>query len=602
MGRSLFGNTVAAAQTVLSQLCGNRTTNPGGFDTTTVSTDESALPGGEWRYDTGFSENNHARPRNSVAFQNIDWNRYFSTQDELGNYSYVQGLVYNNNSAINYSRIFDADLNLVTSFQTSTYSDMFAVRLYNNNLYILRLDNSNFRVTKIALPSEAATTYTFALPTTGFSTGRALAFNWPIGGKFWVAISSSAGASSQILVCTFDIASNVIAQQFSSITNSSVQSILHAMHVTADGLSVSVPTYRSDGYYGVAKFDASSSTWQSIDTSGHFQNPYNGTWRVFCTSEKHLCPVTEDCVIDRTSIIYWDGSSFHEALGHLRGGDQQVQRQIFSRGANYWPYASGMCAHPSLTTKNLLLNQPTTQIGGSGTYSASRSGTTLTFTKVNEAYVSTPVTSKIPGNFLVALNASNGVTSISVRETQSSAVATYTYAQTITAQNSFGHTISSNPYYTSFVTSKGKFYVLPASDGASSGNTRVVKGQLPVVLPDSTKSYKATVIGGGGASSGSSGDSSSFAGIAAAAGQNRTGYVAGSTILTSGPTRGTGGTGYGADAWGQGEDTSSSGTFGGGSGYVAFGNVTLEAGKAYFYAAGFGPQYGKQGAILLEQI
>lgn len=599
MGRSLFGNTVAAAQTVLSQLCGNRNANPGGFDTTTVSSDESTFPGGAWRRDS-YSEEGSSRPRNSAAFQS-NGSGYFAMMDELGDYTYVQGVVNSTNNS--YARVYDADLNLVTSFPGSTYPNTFAVRLHNNVLYLFRVTSSQFLVTRINLPSGTPTTFTFNLPGgSGYSTDRALLFNWPVNGRFWAAFTSTSG-TTQISIITFDIASNAISQQFSSIFGH--HNTIYPFHVRADGLSVSVPTRRDDGNFGVGVFSAGGASWSSFGTDGHFRNPQSGNARIFCSSNRHLCPVTTDCVIDQTSVIYWDGSTFTEFVGHLQGGDSSVQTQGYNRGGNYWQFASGMASHPSMTVKNLLMNAPTSQIGGSGTYSVVRNGTGLTFTRINEVYVPSAITNKLPGNLVIdyLFNTSGWLSVLNVRENSMAQLATFTWSTNISGQNSFGHNPTSNSYFTCFVTSKGRFFILPIINTNSPGSTNVIKGQFPILLPAVTRTFKATVIGGGGATQGgTNGNSSSFAGISAAAGQTRTGFVSGSTVITSGPTRGTGGTGYGADAWGQGEDTAQAGQYGGGSGFVAFGDVTLEAGRVYFFSAGFGPQFGKQGAILLEQV
>ena len=604
MGRSLFGNSVTATQIVLSQLLGNTSSSPGAFDTTTVSANDTSPVGGGWMMSTSYDIDNYARPRNSVAFQHINnTTAFYSLQDELSDYSFIQGFAGTSSTYSAHGRVYDADLNVVMSFPLSDYPDLIAVRLHAGNLYFFRIQSSStLIVSRLTISTGARTDSSFSLPgLSGYSTsGCSAVFNWTINNKFYVALVSN--NTNNMGIYAYNIDTNSIAQEFTPLTSTGMSRI-YAMHVNPTGTAISVSCETRGAYnQSVVMFNAGGTNLSQTAPQGNWYA--NGTYYTFGTynNSRNRSMVTTDCIVDAQSAIYWDGSTFRQWIGHLAGGDASVQVLYHNvSGKGYNDYMSNARAHPSLTVKNLAVFQ-SSALGGNGTYSVARNGTSLVFTKLSSAFTAEPVSNKLGGVQLISMgHSSNYLANIVVRNSYTGIQSQYTFTVGIGNRNTYTQVADGSAgWQTSFVTSKGKFYNL-AVRGNSTTNANAVTGQIPVFVTATTKTYKATVIGGGGGVS-THGLSSSFAGIASAAGGTRTGYVAGSTIITSGPTRGTGGTGYGADGWGQGEDSAGSNQYGGGSGYVNIAEITLEGGEPYFYVAGLGPQYGKQGAILLEQL
>jgi len=617
MGRALEGNSVSAAVTELSRTLGNADSVI--KDTTTVSnTNLTISPGGQWAYNGSYGTQ-YAFSRNSVSAQQIQTTSSFGVlQDPLGDYTYVQAYGYYSNSVATSGIVYDSELNQVYGWGQGSGSTrpftgtLFCVRLHNNNLYFFTGTSTGVNVTKVSLPSGTATV--FSSPSLGGNWTNAdknLVFNWPINNKFWMFLSQGSANPYSSQMWTFDITTESFAQYGTTISRTSSNFINQsfALHVKADGSAASAAVYLADGNYGVVRFTSSTGTYTNTGTSGHYQDAYYGTWYVFCNEKKQLSAVTTDCVVDQKTVNYAPGAIYYTNVAHIQGGDTNVQATGLDGTVNYTYSFNGAGPNPSLAVLDQIMVQKN---GVSGIYAVSRNGNNIVIGSLrSSAYVlqadyGLPAC-KLPGECFVGfeydnINSGSSLKLNNVSVWSNGTTTTYAFTNSIGGQNLFGAYLN-NPNVCGFVTSTGRFFLLPTyytQGGASSVN--VVRGYLPIFTPSTTKTYKATVIGGGGASSGNHGTASSFVNLAAAAGTSRTGFVAGTTVITSGPTAGTGGKGYGSLSWGQGEDTGSAGTYGGGSGYITTNNVTLTGNVTYAYKAGFGPLYGKQGAILLEEV
>lgn len=617
MGRSLFGNSVSAAVTKLTSLLGN--VSSAVKDSVTVS-GSLAVPGGYWAFDQQSTySTTQSKRQNSVAEQKWDDPyRCCVLQDPLSNYTYVNGPATYGGTYNPTGVVYDENLNIVYHWRNSTppfSGSLLAVKLYDSALYFFSSVSTGITITKIALPSGTVTTYTTPAGT-GWSNAASYSgvFNWPVNGKFWIFASQASTSPYESKIWTFDITTLTFTQfgpTLSGASPSNRMSNFYAMHVKADGTAVSVADQTNDGSYGTMVFTSSTANSYAQSTGGHWYWSRSGGYYVLANSNRHKCVVTTDAVVDTGQVPSGtSGATYYNALGWLQAGST-VTFTEFAGTAQYNYPISSQNPHPSLT----LHDQITMSYNGTaGTYPLSVVGSALVVgSRRSAAYVYGSngygaIVSKFSDYMLTGLGANNinsasAETLSNITLSKNSGNTQFTFASVVSSQNSYQASYLNEPDPLSFVTSTGKLFSFAGynSQGSQSG-TAVIRSTLPVFTPTSSKSYNAAVIGGGGASSGTDGESSQFNGLAAAPGTVRIGFVAGSTVFGSGPSRGTGGTGYGDDYWGQGEDTNAVGSYGGGSGYVTLGTVNLNANEPYPYKAGLGPQYGKQGAILLSEV
>lgn len=616
MGRSLFGNSVSAAVTKLTRTLGNLS---GTIKDSSTTSNQVAIPGGGyWAYDATLRySNNYSFRQGTVAEQRMDWGASAGAgvlQDALSDYTYVQGPGYYSGSYDLTGVVYDAALNSVYNWRSNTppfTGNLIAIRLHNSALYFISTNSTTLYVTKVALPSGTVTSYTYTLGGSGWSGtyDKGLVFNWPVNGKFWIYLSPGSSAPYNNYILTFDLTTNAIAQFGVTLTRTSSDYINQsfAMHVDAAGTAVSVAAYSSpQNAYGTLIFTTTTASFSQASASGHWYWPRSGGYYILGSSLRWKAAVTTIGVIDFGQVPSGTvGSTYYNAVGCLIAGQPADYGDFAGAAPNNYPI-NQPAPHPSQTLRDQVM---LTYNGSAGTYPvAVASGSKFTFgSRRSSAYVVGgnwgATTSKLSDQFVTGMNLnttqSTGMYLQGVVLANSSRSYTYTFASNITAQNSwsnYGDQIGA----TSFITSTGKFFSFnPYNSQSSQGISQTIIGQLPVFTETTGKTYNVTVIGGGAPAAGGGSDSSSFEGFAAASGNGRDGFVAGSVVFTSGPSRGTGGTGYGEDAWGQGEDATAANNYGGGSGYVTLGTVQLAAGTTYPYKAGLGPQYGKQGAILL---
>lgn len=627
MGRSLSTGGTASVQSLTNTLgCVSNTVK----DSSTSVSYTGGNFGGYYFAARNASSVNTYFTRNSTGEQYIPPQRTGVLQDELSGYTYVHSRMTNSqSSAINGGAVYDADLNSVYSWSTDAPpygGSLFCVRLHNSNLYFFSGTSANgIEINKISLPSGTKTTFNWTEVAGPWSSAsQNLVFNWPVNNKFWLFVTQLTQGSYAAAFLTFDLTTETFAVFGTTRTATSTDYLddSRAMHVKADGSAVSVVVTRYADY-GVFSATSSASTYTLASASGHYQIPALG-W--YYWSDKTTSPwvgiVTTDAVIDSNGFRNDNATGpFRVQVPHLRGGDTSVQVTAFI-GTSYglstsqYPIAvsSGLnIPFISTTIRNqayLYMLSATSY----GRYELSRSGNTLVIgPKISSAHTTDAATnyvaSKLPDTVLVRadyqnVNAGASLWLSTLAINEGGTDVTFNFGTSISNFNEFGFgSAISHPWITSFVTSTGRMMVIPSGASGTFNQVQLLRTTLPVFTAPRTGTYKVTVIGGGGASTGTHGSSSGFSTLLAAAnGANRTGFVSGSTVITSGPTRGTGGTGYGTDGWGQGEDTVSAGTHGGGSGYVTIGTTTLQAGRPYTYRAGLGPLFGKQGAVLLEEV
>jgi len=618
MGRSLFGNSVSAATLKLSTLCGNVSSTIKDSVTTSAS---SAIPGGFWGYDGGTSyATANSRRQNSVAEQQWTSGPAHTSvlQDPLSNYTYVNGPANYSGSTQATGVVYDENLSIVYSWKAGAppfAGNLLTIRLYNSALYFFSFVAAGLEIRKVALPSGAVTTYSTPA-SSGWSSaaGYSGVFNWPVAGKFWIFASQASTSPYESKVWTFDLTSLTFTQFGVTLSGASPadrMSNFFAMHVKADGTAVSIANSNNNGEYGTAIFTTTTATNYPWSTSGHWYWSRSGGYYVLANNNKYKVVVTDAAVVDTAQLTYGtSGSTYYNALGWLQGGSAVTFTEFAGASPNSYPMDSPT-VHPSLALHDQFVVTYNTL---AGTYPISVVGSTLTIgARRSAAYAAgTDSYGAIPSKFsdsmltyldLASVNSASAMFLRNIQLSKNSGTVAFTFTADLSAQNGYGFSYSSHPGPSSFVTATGKFFSMSTYNSqGSSGTNRVILSTLPLMISSSTKSYNATVIGGGGASSGTDGQSTQFNGLAAAPGTVRTGFVAGSTVFVSGPSRGTGGTGYGDDGWGQGEDTNAVGSYGGGSGYVTLGTITLNANEPYPYLVGFGPQYGKQGAILLSEV
>jgi hypothetical protein len=614
MGRILSAEGNVSITALTSSL-GNVSSTVKDTNTVTVNT---ALPDGStWRSDGNVAISSCFAP-NTVGEQDIRVGRVGVIQDELSNYTYIQSRLTSGGSGYTGGAVYDENLNAIYVWRDETgfrpYSGgLFCVRIYNSNLYFFSGTSAGgINVTKVALPSLTTTTYTWNdLGGDWGSSGHNRVFNWPINGKFWIYATSASSSPFAAVILTFDIATNTIAQFGPTRTGTSGDYLVttDAMHVKADGSAVSVATYNATptGSYGVLAVTASSASFASHSSNGHFSS-FGSNYTFGTNSSNYQFAVTPDMVLGMRQVNY--GSTFYPvAIPHFQGGETAVQVNEFQEFQYQETITNNPRALPTFTARNrVMIQRPNSE---NGTYALSRNGTSLVFTKVNSVYVLYHewgfIPCKQPDEIKVGLSFAHGANSASTQALSDVYILKgttqhqYSFPTVISSSNSFGTSQLTPCGPTSFVTSTGKLFSLPyqQTNGGASSNINRIQSALPIYTPARGGTYKVTVIGGGGIS----GTSSSFDGVLAAAnGGSRAGFNPGSTVITSGPTRGTGGAGYGEDGWGQGEDTTAAGTQGGGSGYVTIGTMALVAGTSYVYRAGLGPQFGKQGAVLIQEV
>lgn len=592
MGRTLAGNTAKPKTIKLTQLLGGTSLN------TVDSVTKSSSTYGGVAFQT---QTVAAIKKNTALEQQQGTNTPFLLQDEVAAYS----LVYTYSSGNNWRNwIFDDDLNVVDvlpQVHASFGYSVQAVRLYNGKIYWIGANGTSIRVGEYDIASRTYANYDVAH---GLGSQPSIAvFNWPVNGKFHILYWSPGNSPYKVGVLTFDLASKGFAAPFPQWTGSSASYLnsFYAFHVKDDGSAVSAAGYNgAQALYGVWTFVAGSASYNGYSSSGQasWSRGGNATWVNPATLY-----VTKDCIIDSNPLTTTNGSTYYTWVTHLRGGDASVQGQEFAGPTPYQYPVQSMSLNPS--RHNMQLATATIN-GQSGMYNAVRTGSTLSFTYVRPD-VANMVPCQLAGSF-VGVSYSGGDTSaylsaISMR-TEAGRTGSWSWSA------NYGNSINGLTYYPgdikdmTFVTRKGKLFGC-AYRYSSTGASYAVTTQIPYLCPAQSVNYSVSVVGGGGSSVTSStvhGTSSSFAGIAAAPGQIRTGGRYGSQVITSGPSRGTGGTGYFDELFGQGEDSTGSGQYGGGSGYLATGTVSIAAGEVVPYVAGLPPQYGGQGAIVLAEI
>ena len=631
MGRILSLPAAASTNLIsdtLTNTLGNASANVREY--TTVSAPPAALSNFVWASDTFSSAVFFTR--NSQAEQYITSSSYGVLQDELSDYSYIQARGRNTSTGSyeNLAAVYDVNLNPVYSWNQSSppfSGSLFCVRLHNSNLYFFStVSSSGIRVTKIALPSGTKTTFSYTGVAQNWDPSASLVFNWPVNNKFWMFLSSS--STYVATYATFDLTTETFAQFGTTRTGSATDYFVdsNVMHVKADGSAVSATVRRSGSAtsYGVFSATTSASTYTVFSASAHYLNPYNSSnlqWYSKSDSNSWIGIVTTDAALNSPSIIYdsSSGTYYNSAIAHLQGGDTAVQ--VLSLNGNSvglpqynHPFSNSPTPNISTSVRNQAFFNLASGLGGTGKYTISRNGTTLVIGSKNSSAYGSFLASKLPESIKVRsvytnLNSSSHFASLSsliVWENNTSVQYDYATVGGIDGHNRFHQYLSFDPWYTSFATSSGRFFAIPLaimSGYGSQATVNAITTTIPVYTPSKTAKYKITVIGGGGGTSGVHGTSSSFSTfLAASNGINRAGFNAGCQVVVSGSAVNTGGKGVGADEWGRGEDAGAANSYGGGSGYIAISTATLTAGTTYVYRAGLAPQYGKQGAVLIQEV
>ena len=617
----------------LTNTLGNASANVREY--TTVSAPPAALSNFVWASDVFSSPVFFTR--NSQAEQYITSSTYGVLQDELSDYSYIQARGRNTSTGSyeNLAAVYDVNLNPVYSWNQSSppfSGSLFCVRLHNSNLYFFStVSSSGIQVTKIALPSGTKTTFSYTGVAQNWAASLSLVFNWPVNNKFWMFLSSSSTYVATYV--TFDLTTETFAQFGTTRTGSATDyfSDSNVMHVKADGSAVSATVRRSGSAtsYGVFSATTSAATYTNFSSSGHYLNPYSSNslqWGTKSGTISWVGIVTTEAALNSQSIINdstTGGTYYNSAIAHLQGGDTAVQVLSFngnSLGLPQYSYPISSTPTPNISTsvRNQAYFELASILGGTGRYTISRNGTTLVIGAKDFNTSGVFLASKLPESIKVRSVYTNFgsssypvfLSSLYVWENNTSVQYNYATANGIDGHNTLYTNMSIDPWYTSFVTSSGRFFAIPLamnSNGYAQSTVNAITTTIPVYTPSKTAKYKITVVGGGGGSYNGSttvnGTASSFSAfLAASNGVGKAGFNAGSQVITSGSTVNTGGKGVGADEWGKGEDQIQTGSSGGGSGFVAIATTTLTAGTGYVYRAGLGPQYGKQGAVLIQEV
>lgn len=599
MGRILQGNpTTVAKTTKLTQRLGS--TSSSTVDTATKATGTYG----------GFTFSTLAiaaiRKNTAREQQNPASGSPFILQDEAAAYNAITAYSTANQWKM---WLFDDDLNVLDVIATvhpSFQLSVAAVRLYNGKIYYVGANASYIRVGEYDIATKTYTNYDWAhgLPT----TPSIAVFNWPVNGQFYISYWMTTGGASNVGVVAFDLTSKAFATPFPvwAGTASNYLGTFYVSHVKDDGSALSIAAYNGGtSQYGVWKFDAGTASFTGQSSSGQAYYSRANNWAAWTTQNSLF--VTKDCVIDSSALFTGtNGSTYYTWVSHLRGGDVSVIGQEFTgANSNQYPVQS-MYLMP---TRHNINQVEMTYNGTAGMVSLTRSGNTLVlaYLRASVPFSLTHVPCQLAGTYAgvyyAGADGSAYLSQVAVR-TDAGRSAWWSFHALIS--NSING-IQYNPagaHNTSFVTRKGKLFGL-GYDYTTGSNTTAVTTQIPYLAQVQQVTYNVSVVGAGGSSVTTSpvhGTSSSIAGIAAAAGQTRTGGRSGSQVVTSGPLRGTGGDGYFDEKFGQGEDAGYVGQYGGGSGYLATGTITLAANEVVPYVAGIAPQYGGQGAIVLEEV
>jgi hypothetical protein len=553
--------------------------------------------------------------RNTVREQTIGQNDFGILQDELSDYTYLKCRLYDNSgSFFNGGVVFDGVKEVWShnpqGLNLDSFGTLRCVRLYNSNLYFFSSSGTTFYINRVSLPSGTLTTYTFSgLPN---SISDMCVFNWPVSNKFWIALSINAG----FRIFTFDLTSASIAQFGPTSSSTSIGSFSF-MHVKSDGTGVTVVN-DANSTTNILTFTTGSSSIVN-DVSFNWRNTTQRFFITFQASFGAYIIVTPDCLLNTTSYRSVDVSNTrYTLLLHIQGGESVLGTEFVFQGLTGDGLASPQLQSTSLVTRDEAYFQTSRYHSVAGYYQVSRSGSTLVVgTTPRKAitslgnYANVITASKID-SFIVTM-ATNGpyLSNFQVYSNEY----TLAYGFNTLQRAVFGAEMwTSTIGQSAFITKTGEIFLFPIIWSNQVDNTGVypITTKLPIRIQLATKNYKVTLIGGGArwSGSGDTGTSSQFLTYAAAPGSSdgigiggNVGIpVIGTTSNGIAVTANTGGKGITVDNWGAGEDARGTGV-GGGSGYITvIPSVTLNAGTTYAYKAGFGPLYGKQGAILLEEL
>lgn len=579
MGRNLQGNISTLRATKLTQLMGSASAS----QVDSVSKSQiSALTFGHTP--------NQSLKKNTADEQFNTPSSAWILQDEVAPYSVINT---NKQSGPFYTWILDDDLNVLDTlpapFASMSGFAYVRTRLYGGKLYQFGSNSTTLRVSVYDIAARTYTNYEYAHGLSG-TPGLAV-FNWPIAGKYHLLLWSATA-----LMVTFDLANKALIA--ASPSGSVSFNAVYGLHVKEDGSAMSVAAFSSANSYGVLKLTASQALWTESPYGSSGQTYYSrgGVYQRWDTPANLY--VLKDCLTTNSGFAS-ASTIYYNFVTHLQGGDTAVLGYEFVGTSDYTYPASISGVDPSRHNQSLI---KVSYYGVSGLYAITRSGGALSFSYVTPLTINTPIPCQIPGGFVgIYFSGSNNggyLSNVDMRSA-SNRYGAWTYHAAIAGVNNISY--YSNDYGMAFVTRKGRLFAMGSGYGANNYYTYGVTTTIPTVALKPATNYSVAVIGGGGAAAATGhGTSSSFAGIAAAAGAQRTGGNAGATVYTSGPLRGTGGAGFYDEKYGAGEDSSSN-AYGGGSGYIAQGTLTTTAAEVVPYVVGFGPQYGNQGAVVLQE-
>lgn len=598
MGRNLQGNITKSKLTKLTTQLGSASSTQVDALTKRKQYIGSVLP---------YTTTDTQKFKNTLGEQaNGTTSGPFVLQDEFKPYNLINTYTSGGYKLV----LLDDDLNVLDLSAMTMYSNV-AVRLYDGKIYQFNADSTNLLIYEYDIASKTNTSYSFAH---GLATGSLVlkVFNWPVVGKFHVLLVTYGSLASKAKYMTFDASSKAIASPSQTYTSGSTTQFyygtIYGFHVKDDGSAVSVLAYLSEPSTGGANdvFGVIVLSPSTASFSGASPN-YHITWSGFGNSWQLTDPgivVTRDCIVNPTLGFGGSGNPYYSFVMHLRGGDTAVQGTQFSSTSGAYP-VGGITPLP--TRHNQYLIGANLASGGSGIYSITRSGTSVVFTYYCAAL---PYGNHIPcqlAESFAGINYAGSAGSIYLSQiclgTSDSYTGNWTFHAQVPGVNDVQYG-SASAGGMSFVTRKGKLFTLGTLKSSTATSTYYVTTSLTYISSSYDVSYSASVIGGGGAAAATGhGTSSSFAGLfVAAAGAQRNGGNAGSQIITSGSLRGTGGVGYFDEKYGSGEDAGAAGTYGGGSGYLAVGTLSVSAGEVVPYSVGFAPAYGAQGAIVLQEV
>lgn len=595
MGRTLAGNTAKPKTTKLAQLLGSTSAN-----TVDVTTKSYTSLGGI----TPYAVNNNVRKRNTCEEQQNNPGSYSMVlQDDAAAYNLLSAYTSNSDWRI---WIMDDDLAVLDVIQAQPATmgmTSHALRIYNGKIYWFGVDGTKFRTIVYDIATKVYTTYD---QNHGLGNQPDMAvFNWPVNGKFYIYWKSG-GSPYMAGVRTFDIATTAYASPFSDFSGSLTTwpSSFYGFHVKADGTAVSVVSYNGNAnQYGVWTFTASAATRNPSPYGANGQAYWGRTGEYPLWTTLGSIVVTKDCLINVSPPSASNGSTYYTFVTHLQGGDANViGQEMTGTSPNTYPVQGLERYIGKPGTQLVSLNHNSVQ----GFYNAVRTGSTLSFSYVRQStgsHVQCQLANcDVASSFTGPDTGGAYMSNITIR-TATGRTASWSFHAQVSGVNDVRYG-TSEARETAFVTRKGKLFAIGCKS-SSQTTAYAVMTQIPFICPSQQTTYNVSVIGGGGSSVTTSpvhGTGSSFAGIAAAGGQNRTGGRSGTQVITSGPLKGTGGEGYFDEKYGAGEDATGSGQYGGGSGYLATGTITIPAGEVVPYVAGLPPQYGGQGAVVLSEV